>query len=192
MDKRAWGDQYNSGRTKDIKNDMKRGECQSVNSWRFESFNSEACMCFKCAQIIIAPDFAQRCKITPLQSPKMQLKRLEFVNQAIEHFSICISILFSDEALFHLNGHLNKQNCRYCCTANPKCKHQKYLNSPKVLYGLRCRHEKIFGPYVFEDTKGYVMLLLQSLYLNKHVNSWETTFMENFQTVITSKFLRRV
>jgi hypothetical protein len=40
--------------------------------------------------------------------------------------------LMSDEAHFHLNGSVNKQNCRYWAANNPHEMHQKPLHSPKV------------------------------------------------------------
>lgn len=43
---------------------------------------------------------------------------------------MCTNILFSDEAHFHLNGHVNKQNWNYWSATNPKQKHQTPLNSP--------------------------------------------------------------
>lgn len=73
-------------------------------------------------------------KIQLVQKLKPQdvVDRLNFLNQAIERFSTFNNILFSDEAHFHFNGHVNKQNCRYLGETNPKYKHEKPLHSLKV------------------------------------------------------------
>ena len=42
-------------------------------------------------------------------------------------------VLMSDEAHFHLNGAVNKQNCRYWAAENPREIHQKPLHSPKAV-----------------------------------------------------------
>lgn len=59
--------------------------------------------------------------------------RLNFATEMLERFNSFDNILFSDEANFHLNGHVNKQNCRYWSKENPKTKHQRPLHSPKVI-----------------------------------------------------------
>ena len=58
-------------------------------------------------------------------------QRLQFANEMLERFTN-FNIFFSDEAHFHLNEHLNRQNCRYWSGTNPTLKHQKPLHSPKV------------------------------------------------------------
>ncbi|CAH2101362.1 unnamed protein product [Euphydryas editha] len=58
---------------------------------------------------------------------------------------------FSDEAHFHINGHVNKQNCRYWSSENPKTKHQRPLHSPKVTVWAAISAKGIIGPYFFED-----------------------------------------
>ncbi|CAH1989820.1 unnamed protein product [Acanthoscelides obtectus] len=60
------------------------------------------------------------------------IQRLNFANEMLNRFSSLNNVLFSDEAHFHLNGHVNKQNCRYWSPENPRRKHQKPLHSPKV------------------------------------------------------------
>jgi hypothetical protein len=47
-----------------------------------------------------------------------------------EHDDAVIMII--DEAHFHLNGTVNKQNRRYWASDNPRALHQRPLHSPKV------------------------------------------------------------
>lgn len=43
-----------------------------------------------------------------------------------------VVLIMSDEAHFHLNGYVNKQNCRYWGEQNPRQIHEKPLHSAKV------------------------------------------------------------
>jgi len=96
--------------------------------------------------------------------PQDAIQRLEFVNQAIERLQT-FNILFSDEANFHLNGHVNKQNCRYWSAINPKCKHQKPLHSPKVTVWAAMSSRGIIGPYFFEDERGRALTVNSERYV---------------------------
>jgi hypothetical protein len=42
------------------------------------------------------------------------------------------AVIMSDEAQFHRNGTINKQNCRYWASHNPRALHQRPLYSPKI------------------------------------------------------------
>lgn len=82
-------------------------------------------------------------------------QRLEFVNQAIDCFSMSTNILFSDKAHCHLNGHLSKQSCRFWNATNPKCKHPKPLHLAKVTVWAVMSTREIIGPYsFFENARG--------------------------------------
>lgn len=59
--------------------------------------------------------------------------------------------LMSDEAHFHLNGFVNKQNCRYWCNENPQMLHESPLHSPKVTVWCAVGEKGIIGPYFFEE-----------------------------------------
>ena len=59
--------------------------------------------------------------------------------------------LMSDEAYFHLNGYVNKQNCRFWSKENPRIIHELPLHPEKVtMWSAICLTE-IIGPYFFED-----------------------------------------
>ena len=64
------------------------------------------------------------------------------------------NILYSDKAHFHLIGFVNKQNCRYWASENPKLKHQRPLHSLKVTVWAAMSAEGIIGPYFFEIERG--------------------------------------
>ncbi|CAH2108547.1 unnamed protein product [Euphydryas editha] len=72
----------------------------------------------------------------------------------LDRFRNFNNIFFSDEAHFHINGHVNKQNCRYWSSENPKTKHQRPLHSPKVTVWAAISANGIIGPYFFEDFRG--------------------------------------
>lgn len=62
-------------------------------------------------------------------------------------------VLFSDEATFLLNGHVNRQTCRYWAQQNPHWMqeyHTQYPEKLNVWAGII--GNKIIGPYFFEET----------------------------------------
>ena len=60
----------------------------------------------------------------------------------------------SDEAHFHLNGNVNKQNFRYWAAENPQTLHQKPLHSEKVTVWCGVSAFGVLGPYLFENATG--------------------------------------
>lgn len=77
--------------------------------------------------------------------------RLNFANEMLQRFN---NILFSDEANFQLNGHVNRQNCRYWAVENPIRKHERPLHSPKVVVWAAMWAKGIIGHYFHEDQRG--------------------------------------
>lgn len=64
-------------------------------------------------------------------------------------------VWFSDEAHFHLNGLVNRQNYRFWGSENPHLDPQeKPLHSPKVTAWCALSEKGIIGPYWFEDDDG--------------------------------------
>lgn len=82
------------------------------------------------------------------------MHRLNFANEMFDRFTSFNNVLFSDEAHFHINGHVNKQNCRYWSCENPNRKHERPLHSPKVTVWAAMSAHGIIGPYFFEDSRG--------------------------------------
>jgi len=60
-------------------------------------------------------------------------------------------ILIPDEAHFHLNCTVNKQNCRYWLPDNPHNIHQRPLHSNTVTVWCAVAPFGIIGPYFFEE-----------------------------------------
>ena len=83
--------------------------------------------------------------------------------QDYQHLSFCqtmldmfeenkdLTLIMSDEAHFHLNGTVNKQNFQYRASENPRELHQQPLHSPKVTVWFGLRKCEIFGPFFFEE-----------------------------------------
>lgn len=82
--------------------------------------------------------------------------RKNFCEMMLERFRTVNTIFWSDEAHFHLNGSVNKQNCRYWAPRgqNPHLKHQQPLHSPKVTVWCALSSRGIIGPYFFENARG--------------------------------------
>lgn len=121
-------------------------------------------------------------KFHPLKIQIVQeLKESDFVSRKkncemmLERFRTVNSIFWSDEAHFHLNGHVNKQNCRYWSprSHNPRLKHQKPLHCPRLTVWCALSTNGIIGPFFFENARGQAT----------NVNS------ENYRRMITDFFL---
>lgn len=84
-------------------------------------------------------------------------RRTEFceimMNRCIEDPQFLRRIVFSDEATFTLNGHVNRQNCRYWAKENPhwimEC-HTQYPQKVNVWAGIV--DNRILGPFFFDGT----------------------------------------
>lgn len=60
-------------------------------------------------------------------------------------------IIMSDEAAFHINGRVNKHNCRIWGLENPREFHQHERDSPKVNVWCAVSREKLYGPFFFAE-----------------------------------------
>lgn len=82
--------------------------------------------------------------------------RKTFCETMLQRFRTVDTIFWSDEAHFHLNGSVNKQNCRYWAPKgqNPRLKHQQPLHSPKVTVWCALSSSGIIRPYFFENHRG--------------------------------------
>ncbi|GBM26099.1 hypothetical protein AVEN_12855-1 [Araneus ventricosus] len=61
-------------------------------------------------------------------------------------------IWFTDEAHFHLNGFVNKQNWRFWGSENPHLNEEKPLHSPKVTAWVAVCSKGIIGPFFMRET----------------------------------------
>jgi hypothetical protein len=57
----------------------------------------------------------------------------------------------SDEAYFHLNGTVNKQNLRYWAAENPRDIHERPFHSARVTVWYAVAPFGVIGPYFFEE-----------------------------------------
>ena len=62
-----------------------------------------------------------------------------------------VILMMSDEAHFHLDGYLNKQNCPFWAAKNPWELHQRPLHTAKVSVWCGISKVGIVGPYFFEE-----------------------------------------
>jgi hypothetical protein len=74
-------------------------------------------------------------------------------------------VVISDEAHFHLNGSVNKQNYRYWAMENPRVLHQRPLYSPKVTVWCAVTPFCVIGPYFFEEN-GITVTVTSARYIN--------------------------
>jgi hypothetical protein len=75
-------------------------------------------------------------------------------------------IIFSDEAHFQLNGHVNKQNCWISSTENPRVIHEKLLHAQRATVWCGCWAGGLIGPYFFEDEAGNAVTVNGEHYRN--------------------------
>ncbi|GBL85126.1 hypothetical protein AVEN_221339-1 [Araneus ventricosus] len=95
-------------------------------------------------------------------------QRFDFANEILtmidnEEFDVgCI--WFTDEAHFHLNGFVNKQNWRFWGTENPHLCEEKPLHLPKVTAWVAVCSRGIIGPSFIRETissECYITILEQ-------------------------------
>lgn len=81
------------------------------------------------------------------------LQRLNFAQAmlALYEQDANMMVAMSDEAHFHLNGAVSKQNYRYWTAENPSRLHETLLHSPKVTVWCAVGKFGVIGPYFFEE-----------------------------------------
>lgn len=102
--------------------------------------------------------------ITQELKPQDPANRSEFCRIMREDFNGCNNIWFSDESNFHINGHVNKQNCRYWAEQNPQNLYETPLHSPKVIVWAAMSRQGIIGPYFFKDNLGQAQTVTSERY----------------------------
>ena len=100
--------------------------------------------------------FAYKIQMKQAQTPKNREQRLEFSNNIADRIEaepeFLKKIIFSDEAHFHLSGHVNRQNFRFWADENPHATVESPMSKEKVTVWMGIGYEGIFGPYFFEDS----------------------------------------
>ena len=82
-------------------------------------------------------------------------RRVEMCETLLNHYEndpyILDNIWFSDEAIFHLSGRVNRHNTRIWETENLKVIEEKERDSPKLVVWCAISGKGIIGPYFFRD-----------------------------------------
>ncbi|XP_054015352.1 uncharacterized protein LOC128896174, partial [Hylaeus anthracinus] len=98
---------------------------------------------------------AFKIELTQELKERDHLQRRNFTNWLSEHRSIDAlfsrNIIFSDEAHFTLDGHVNKQNCRIWGDENSRAIKKKSLHSKKVTVWCGFWSKGVIGPFFFEN-----------------------------------------
>lgn len=95
-------------------------------------------------------------------------KRRQFVEWVIaaeqQNEGFIKNIIFSDETHFHLNGFVNKQNCRIWENENPEIIHEKQMYPQRVTVWCGFWRKGLIGPYFFEDAEGNTITVNRERY----------------------------
>jgi hypothetical protein len=101
--------------------------------------------------------FSYKIQMKEAQTPRNKRQRVEFSDVMSDHIeaesSFLEKIIFSDEAHFHLSGHVNRQNCRFWANENPHATVESPMTKEKVTVWMGIGYTGIFGPYFFEDSE---------------------------------------
>ncbi|GBP13188.1 Transposable element Tc3 transposase [Eumeta japonica] len=97
----------------------------------------------------------------------------------MNHFTLFNNVLFCDEAHFHINGHVNRQNCCYWSSENPPRKHQRLLHSPKITVWAAMSAHGIIGPYFFENDHLRAVTIISKRYVAM-IENFFTPELQNF------------
>lgn len=102
--------------------------------------------------------FPYKIQMQQKQSEANQKKRVQFatyISKKIEEELLKITeVHWSDEANFHLSGHVNKQNMRFWALEKPEPIAERPLSTEKLVVWCAVAHDRIIGPYFFEDEDG--------------------------------------
>jgi len=79
-------------------------------------------------------------------------QRLQFALWTVEEEAVLHNTRFTDEAYFHLNGVVNKQNVRLWARELPHTLHEKENYGAKVNVWTTVSTHGIIGPFFFDDT----------------------------------------
>ena len=83
-------------------------------------------------------------------------------------------ILWSDEAIYHVGGFVNRHNCHYWVEKDPKIIAEKVHSRPKVTVWCGMTSTRIIGPVILRDTMNaerYLHMLKEQVY--PEISSWD-------------------
>lgn len=123
---------------------------------------------------------AYKVQLTQELKPADHGQRREFVNWVLErqheNADFADKIIFSDEAHFHLDGFVNRQNCRIWGEENPRVIHEKQMHPQRVTVWCGFWAGGIIGPFFYENEAGQA----------------QTVNGVRYREMITSFFLPRI
>lgn len=138
--------------------------------------------------------FPYKIQMQQQQSPDNRKKRVQFatyLSLKIEQEMLKITdIHWSDEANFHLSGHVNKQNMRFWALEKPEPIPNQPLSREKLNVWCAITPTRIIGPFFFEDEDGDTTTTNQHRYLDmlkkyylpnlrRHGEQHKITFMQD-------------
>ena len=100
------------------------------------------------------------------------------------------NLWMSDEAHFHLNGFVNKQNFRYWAQRNPAQLHQRPLHSNKVTVWCAMSSYGVIGPYFFENDDGLATTVTSMRYVAM-LETFVAHELRNFPQVIENTWFQQ-
>ena len=121
----------------------------------------------KVSQKLFAADFEQReqfCKW--------------FLEKCTNNPNFLSCVWWSDEAHFHLNGQVNRQNYRFWAERPPEEVLEAPLHSPKVTVWCALSAQGIIGPFFFENGAGETVTVNSRRYL---------TMLKRFLRALTAR-----
>ena len=135
------------GKTENVRRSIKdeattstgRRSQELVNSWR----SLQVMYLYK---IQLVPS------LQPLDMQQWLTYAVRFQKIARNDINFIHNLIMGDEAHFHLNGHVNKQNMKFWGTKNPRITHASELHLSKLIVWCGETSERVIGPYFFEHT----------------------------------------
>ncbi|CAF3328987.1 unnamed protein product [Rotaria sp. Silwood2] len=98
-------------------------------------------------------------------------RRLEYCDTFLslleDDSDLIYRVIWSDEAVFKLNGHINRHNSVYWATQNPNVTIDQTMQAEGLIVWAGIWSQGVIGPYFFEDTvtnQSYIKMLNDHFY----------------------------
>lgn len=82
--------------------------------------------------------------------------RLQFAQEELARIDAdpmhLAELTWSDEAHFHLDGGVNRHNCRFWAQENPHWVKEESMHSPRTTVWAAIWHSGLYGPFFFDET----------------------------------------
>ena len=90
-------------------------------------------------------------------------------------------LIMSNEAYFHLNGFVNKQNCKIWAIENPRTVHQHELHPIKCTVWCGVTLKSVIEPYFFKDKEGVTVTVTAQCYQQMIKNCLRPAIQDNLE-----------